>query len=110
VAAGNEGGNSCAFSPSGCRQSISVGSEDELDQVAGFSNTGHCVTVFAPGTQIKSAGIANDDDVMFMSGTRWVWSHRSHPRFPEAPLVPAETRAPRHPHSYVDSACAPSRD
>lgn len=52
VAAGNEGGNSCAFSPSGCRQSVSVGSEDELDQVAGFSNTGHCVTLFAPGTQV----------------------------------------------------------
>ena len=70
VAAGNEGGNACLFSPSSCRVSISVGSMTELDQVAKFSNYGRCVTIWAPGTNILSAGIDSDKSAMLMSGTR----------------------------------------
>lgn len=55
TAAGNESDNACKFSPASSCSAITVGAIDENDQMAGFSNQGVCVDIFAPGTNILSA-------------------------------------------------------
>ncbi|XP_070535702.1 aqualysin-1-like isoform X2 [Ptychodera flava] len=64
VAAGNNGGNACNYSPARVAEATTVGAED-----ASFSNTGPCVDTYAPGTNIRSA--SNDCDTCYetMSGT-----------------------------------------
>lgn len=54
-AAGNQSMNSCDFSPSGSKATVNVGSYDENDKIAKFSNWGRCVDVFAPGTNVTGA-------------------------------------------------------
>ncbi|KAI8048025.1 peptidase S8/S53 domain-containing protein [Syncephalis plumigaleata] len=63
TSAGNSGEqnvpfDSCNHSPSSAASVISVGATDKDDKVASYSNTGRCVTLFAPGTDVVS--ISND--------------------------------------------------
>ena len=60
VAAGKNSRDACQFSANS-RASISVGAVNEQDQAAGFSNWGTCVSVWAPGTHIRSAMIGGGD-------------------------------------------------
>jgi subtilisin family serine protease len=55
IAAGNESQNACNSTPARVLQSISAGATDRGDRGASFSNTGECVSVFAPGVDITSA-------------------------------------------------------
>lgn len=48
---------------------IMVGATDKQDVMAWFSNFGPCVDVYAPGTEIKSAGIKNPTSNDVMDGT-----------------------------------------
>jgi subtilisin family serine protease len=62
VAAGNDANDACRFSPArlGGNASagfgvITVAATDKWDHRPGYSNYGHCVDLFAPGTSIVSA-------------------------------------------------------
>ena len=69
VAAGNAGGDACAASPGGGGASLVVAAASADDARAAFSNYGVCVDVFAPGTDVLSAGAASDDDAKTATGT-----------------------------------------
>ncbi|KAI9216032.1 peptidase S8/S53 domain-containing protein, partial [Blastocladiella britannica] len=60
VAAGNDStqgqeADACSGSPSGVAEAIVVGASDDTDTRAYFSDTGSCVSIFAPGVNILSA-------------------------------------------------------
>jgi subtilisin family serine protease len=54
VAAGNDGGNACNFSPSRVSAAVTVGATNRTDRRASFSNAGACLDLFAPGVDITS--------------------------------------------------------
>lgn len=60
VAAGNDNADACQSSPAFAPAAITVGATQRGDNRASYSNWGSCVDIFAPGSQILSAGIAND--------------------------------------------------
>lgn len=55
VAAGNDDNDACNTSPARVPNAITVASSTISDQRSGFSNTGTCVDIFAPGSDIYSA-------------------------------------------------------
>ena len=75
VAAGNESRNACEFSPAREPLAITVASTDRNDRRSSFSNTGSCVDLFAPGSEITSAGINNDNAQQVFSGTSMASPH-----------------------------------
>lgn len=76
VAAGNSNVDACATSPAGNRASaLTVGASTETDSRASFSNFGNCLDLFAPGTNIVSAGISSNDATAIMSGTSMAGPH-----------------------------------
>ena len=76
VAAGNSNTDACTTSPSGNQASVlSVGASNEADARASFSNFGKCLDVFAPGTNIVSAGITSTTATAVMSGTSMAAPH-----------------------------------
>jgi hypothetical protein len=54
VSAGNDGGDACPHSPAGVPAAITVAASDRNDRPWEDSNQGRCVTVFAPGVDIRS--------------------------------------------------------
>lgn len=76
AAAGNSNVDACTTSPSGDRASVlSVGASNEMDARASFSNFGKCLDLFAPGTNIVSAGISSTSASAVMSGTSMAAPH-----------------------------------
>ncbi|CAG8596558.1 7507_t:CDS:2, partial [Gigaspora rosea] len=76
VAAGNFADDACNFSPASEPSAVCVGAtEDISDAVASFSNFGSCVNIFAPGTNIKSAGITSKNSTAVHSGTSMATPH-----------------------------------
>ena len=69
MAAGNQGNDSCLYSPSSAPSSISVGATNLHDVAMSFSNSGKCVDLFAPGSQITSAGYTCSTCELVKSGT-----------------------------------------
>lgn len=69
VAGGNNMGDACAYSPSDSKLGIIVAAADIIDLPASFSNMGTCITLWAPGTDIISAGIDSKNAEFLMSGT-----------------------------------------
>ncbi len=69
VAAGNESEDACVKSPASELSAITVGNVDRKDEEAVTSNYGPCVDVYAPGEDIKSAGIKSNTDTAILSGT-----------------------------------------
>ncbi|MFH7597340.1 S8 family peptidase [Streptomyces racemochromogenes] len=55
VAAGNEGRDACAGSPSNVPQAVTVAATDTADRHPSFSNRGPCVDISAPGVAVVSA-------------------------------------------------------
>lgn len=55
VAAGNSAKNACETSPAGAAGAIAVASSGRKDAISSFSNYGSCVTIIAPGEDIKAA-------------------------------------------------------
>lgn len=69
VAAGNETDNACSYSPSREPLAITVGSTTSTDSRSSFSNFGSCVDLFAPGSNVVSAGHSSSTGTATMSGT-----------------------------------------
>mmetsp|Transcript_17215 Transcript_17215/g.49993 ORF Transcript_17215/g.49993 Transcript_17215/m.49993 type:complete len:426 (-) Transcript_17215:382-1659(-) len=75
VAAGNQGGDACAFSPSAAPEAITVGATSREDRAAAFSNAGYCVDLLAPGVGIQSAWVGTNDATRTESGTSMAAPH-----------------------------------
>jgi subtilisin family serine protease len=54
AAAGNEGEDTCLYSPAGSIDVFAVGATDKRDQLATFSNIGSCNNIYAPGVDVIS--------------------------------------------------------
>ncbi len=75
VAAGNWYSDACNYSPSSEASAITVGATDSTDAVAGFSNSGSCVDIMAPGVHIISAAITSPNATSTKSGTSMASPH-----------------------------------
>ncbi|WP_433265765.1 S8 family peptidase [Actinosynnema sp. CS-041913] len=76
LAAGNDNGaNACNYSPARTTEGITVGSTTNTDARSSFSNTGTCVDIFAPGSNITSAWYTNDTATNTISGTSMATPH-----------------------------------
>ena len=64
VAAGNDSSDACDFSPARNSYVLTVGSSNLQDQLSPFSNTGTCVNILAPGSQITSLAPRNQYQVL----------------------------------------------
>jgi subtilisin family serine protease len=68
VAAGNSSANACNYSPARVPEAITVGATTTSDSMAGYSNFGSCLDLFAPGTSITSTWLGASG-VNTISGT-----------------------------------------
>src|SRR5262249_6162595 len=86
ISAGNYAADACQYAPGGqgvkgsnFNRAITVGSVDPDDQVSPFSNTGNCVDIFAPGSNIVSAvpksGSCYQSNFTALSGTSQAAAH-----------------------------------
>jgi subtilisin family serine protease len=76
LAAGNDnGGNACNTSPARTPEAITVGSTDRTDARSSFSNIGTCLDIFAPGRDITSAWLTDDNATNTISGTSMATPH-----------------------------------
>merc|ERR1719272_437038 len=75
VAGGNSNSDSCGFSPAFAPSAITVGSTDSRDRRSSFSNYGSCTNIWAPGSDIKSAGHRTDSGTATFSGTSMACPH-----------------------------------
>jgi subtilisin family serine protease len=69
--ANNDNANACNYSPGRLPAVLTVGASNEADARADFSGYGSCVDLFAPGTNVKGAGIANDFANATSNGTSY---------------------------------------
>ena len=67
--AGNKSRDACLESPASEVLAITVGSITEIGEPSQFSNWGKCVGIWAPGSNIESAGISSSTATAFKSGT-----------------------------------------
>lgn len=75
VAAGNDAGDACRYSPGSTTQAITVGASASFDAMSGFSNSGTCVDLFAPGQNIWSTWFSSDTATAMLSGTSMAAPH-----------------------------------
>jgi len=75
VAAGNASDDACYYSPASTPAATTVGATDESDIEADFSNRGGCLDIWAPGVNVTSAGIADDNATETLSGTSMATPH-----------------------------------
>ncbi|MEV8534135.1 S8 family serine peptidase [Streptomyces sp. NPDC051211] len=75
VAAGNAGVDASTHSPARVPTALTVGSSDSGEARSYFSNTGKLVDLFAPGSDIVSAGSWFDQHEVTMSGTSMAAPH-----------------------------------
>ncbi|GGK06528.1 hypothetical protein GCM10010123_40450 [Pilimelia anulata] len=73
AAAGNEGKDSCTYSPASAASAITVGGTNSSDQFQW--NWGSCITVLAPSVNITSASHSGDSGSAGMSGTSMATPH-----------------------------------
>ncbi|KAF9959432.1 serine protease, partial [Mortierella alpina] len=69
IAAGNDGKDACQFSPASTPGALTVGATDGDDTIASYSNSGPCVAIYAPGSNIVSAWAGSNSATHTQSGT-----------------------------------------
>jgi subtilisin family serine protease len=63
VSAGNNHqDDSCSYFPASSPDAITAAASDERDNLASYSNTGACVDIIAPGSEVRSACARGDSD------------------------------------------------
>ncbi|HEX2092413.1 MAG TPA: S8 family serine peptidase [Longimicrobiaceae bacterium] len=72
---GGVGIDACSGAPGGHPLAITVGATDKTDTKTVWSNYGSCVTLFAPGSSIVSAGYSSSTASATMSGTSMASPH-----------------------------------
>merc|ERR1719262_1527998 len=77
VAGGNSNSDSCRFSPAFVPSAITVGSTTSVDARSSFSNYGSCTNIWAPGSNVLSAGHRSDTASATFSGTSMACPHVS---------------------------------
>lgn len=75
VAAGNDNGDACNYSPARASNAITVGATTSSDARAWFSNYGSCVDIFAPGENVTSDWYNGDTVLSIQSGTSMASPH-----------------------------------
>ncbi|KAK6342221.1 Basic amino-acid permease [Orbilia blumenaviensis] len=75
VAAGNKNTTASLYSPASASSSVTVGAISRGRVRGSYSNYGDSVNIFAPGTKITSAGIANDTATRTSTGTSMAAPH-----------------------------------
>jgi serine protease len=75
LAASNDSGNACNYSPASTPNAITVGSTTSGDARSYFSNWGTCVDLFAPGSDITSAWHTSNTATNIISGTSMASPH-----------------------------------
>jgi oryzin len=75
VAAGNEAQDASNDSPASEATAVTVGALDSDWTIASYSNFGSILDIFAPGTDITSAWIGDDDATNTISGTSMATPH-----------------------------------
>jgi serine protease len=75
VAAGNDNGNACSYSPARAPLAITVGSTTNTDARSSFSNFGTCLDIYAPGSNITSAWYTSTTATNTISGTSMASPH-----------------------------------
>ncbi len=75
IAAGNNNGDACSYSPSRVTEAIIVGATDSNDVRASFSDYGTCVDLFAPGVGVTSAWDTSDTATAVLDGTSMATPH-----------------------------------
>jgi len=77
VAGGNSNSDACRFSPAFVPSAITVGSTTSTDARSSFSNYGSCTNIWAPGSNVLSAGHRSDTASATFSGTSMACPHVS---------------------------------
>jgi len=77
VAGGNSNSDACGFSPAFVPSAITVGSTTKADKRSSFSNYGSCTDIWAPGSDVVSAGHRSDTASRSLSGTSMACPHVS---------------------------------
>ncbi|OAC98735.1 hypothetical protein MUCCIDRAFT_43544, partial [Mucor lusitanicus CBS 277.49] len=75
AAAGNWGDDSCGILPAGNPDVYTVAASDKNDKFAYYSSWGKCVSIIAPGTDIKSTFIDSNTSTEVLSGTSMASPH-----------------------------------
>jgi subtilisin family serine protease len=75
VAAGNSAGDACYYSPARAPAALTVASSTLGDERSSFSNFGHCVDLYAPGSDIPSAWHTGSTATNTISGTSMASPH-----------------------------------
>ncbi len=75
VAAANYSDDACNYSPASAPDATTVGATDINDVEADFSNRGTCVDMWAPGVDVTSAWIYDDNSIEVLSGTSMATPH-----------------------------------
>ncbi|MFD0726502.1 S8 family serine peptidase [Lysobacter brunescens] len=75
VAAGNNSGNACSYSPARAANAITVGSTTNTDARSSFSNFGSCLDIYGPGSNILSAWYTSSTATNTISGTSMASPH-----------------------------------
>lgn len=69
AASGNDGLNSCFYTPASARTAITVNASTPSDTRASFSNAGSCSDIYAPGIDIVTAGVQSASGLVQASGS-----------------------------------------
>ena len=75
AAAGNDNIDACQVSPARVPEVLTVGATNQRDARLQSSNWGSCLDLFAPGKDIRSAGMFYDTDRLKLSGTSMASPH-----------------------------------
>lgn len=75
VSAGNSARDACYTSPGSMTNAITVGASESSDAMSGYSNSGTCIDIFAPGSNVLSASNFDDVSMMSASGTSMAAPH-----------------------------------